>query len=74
MPGYVKKELSLQHAELVANHWNLDNWFTETLPYDQKLTFLKDTIKSFGAFGVFTVDNLVEPVAWSFRKSGKPVC
>ena len=51
--------------------WNLDDWFTETLPAQQKLQYLKEQINRFDAIGIFKEENQSEPVAWSFRKSGK---
>jgi hypothetical protein len=66
--GYVMKDLLPEHAELAAKEWK--NWFVATWPVDLKVKYLRELIIRYGAIGIFTSDDLTQPIGWIFRKNG----
>ena len=71
------KDLLPEHAELVADKegWNakrtdLQPWFLDVTSYEQRLGYFRESIKRFGAVGMFTTDDPSRPVSWVLRKPG----
>ena len=67
-PGYVIKDLQSRHAALVAGEWR--DAFHALYPPELKVNLIRELILRFGAVGVFTEDNLSEPVGWNCRRKG----
>ncbi len=79
-PGYVVKDLHLEHSWIVAEKWISErrkycfSWYLDITSFQQRLQFGKDLIQRYGAIGAFTEDNPSQPVSWTLRKSGMLVC
>ena len=70
-PGYVIRDLLPEHMRLVAENWNLKDWFTEFTPLEAKIKYLKELCLRFDAIGMFLADNpMAQPLSWAFRKTG----
>ena len=65
------KNLLPEHIQLVAEKWNLPNWFTEYTPLEKKIDYLNQLILCFDGIGVFPLDDPLRPIAWNFRKPGQ---
>lgn len=57
-----------EHAELVAKNFNVrGSWFTETIPIEQKIKYIKESIERFYGVGAFFGNELV---SWCLRRPG----
>ena len=68
-PGLVVKGLLPEHAEVAAKHWYFKDWFAATLPFEQKVKYLRELILRLAGVGIF-VEGQDEPVSWTFMKAG----
>ena len=70
------KELLPEHARLVAEKWHerrpgWNRWYMDLTSFEQRLDYMQEVIKRFGAVGIFMNSDPSHPVSWNLRKTGE---